>query len=644
MGFYDSLKSRLERFLLRGVMVHLLVVATMIGGISVIAGLLVRIGVHDAGSVGDSIWWAFLRLTDPGYLGDDVGVVRRVISTVVTVLGYVLFMGSLVAIMTQWLNQTIRHLEGGYTHIARKNHILILGWTARSPIVLRDLLLSEARVHRFLERIGLRRLHVVLMADEVNAALMRELRGRVGECWDSDQVTLRSGTPLRGDHLLRVDFLRASAVILPAGEHSGGGLDHADTHTIKALLSMSSHPSVQRPEQLPLVIAELLDSRRSAVARGAYRGPIEVLSSDLVVAQMIAQNIRHRALSYVYTELLTHREGNEIYARELPQLTGERFGALRDRLPLAIAMGVVRRGATGFVAHLNPAQDFVLESGDCVVVMAGDYEDAGRVHAESRAPISSEVIAVPRTVRHDRRVLIMGWSFKVPSLLNELVESAEGVVVDIVSSYPAKRREKAIERVVKDLRAVKVRHIQADFSVPHELADVAPELYDNVVILGSDRLGSGEEADARTIVGYLVLQGLLEGRTQRPDVMVELLDPGNVNLLGQRPGDILVSPVIISHMLAQVALRRELHAVFDDLFASGGSELAFRPGSAYGHEDGVSVTFASLMEDAARHGEIALGYLLDGAGDRPRLHLNPDREVLFKLGADDRIVVLSSEP
>ena len=70
------------------------------------------------------MWWAFLRLTDPGYLGDDEGLARRTISTVVTVLGYVLFLGLLIAILTQWLNQLIARLESGVTPVALSDHVL----------------------------------------------------------------------------------------------------------------------------------------------------------------------------------------------------------------------------------------------------------------------------------------------------------------------------------------------------------------------------------------------------------------------------------------------------------------------------------------------------------------------------------------
>ena len=76
--------------MLRGLRYRLLIAASIVAAVALVAGGL--IALLDAGSseLSAEVWWAFLRLTDPGYLGDDEGVARRSISTVVTVLGYVL--------------------------------------------------------------------------------------------------------------------------------------------------------------------------------------------------------------------------------------------------------------------------------------------------------------------------------------------------------------------------------------------------------------------------------------------------------------------------------------------------------------------------------------------------------------------------
>ncbi len=100
----DRIKFIVERQLVKGgAGFQLLVVGCFIALISLIGGLLVVLPPQagEFESAGHAIWWAFLRLTDPGYLGDDVGTWQRIVSTLLTIMGYVVFMGTLVAILTR---------------------------------------------------------------------------------------------------------------------------------------------------------------------------------------------------------------------------------------------------------------------------------------------------------------------------------------------------------------------------------------------------------------------------------------------------------------------------------------------------------------------------------------------------------------
>ncbi len=637
MRFFNYIKSLLERYLVRGAHFQILAVAALIGLVSVVGGSLLRLGGDATESWGEAVWWAFLRLSDPGYLGDDVGILRRLISTIVTVLGYVLFMGSLVAIMSQWLNATIRRLEAGHTPLVRKDHVLVLGWVARTSIVIRDLLVSQGRARRFLARRGARKLHVVLLAEEVSAELQNELATRTGDVWDPAAVTLRSGTPLRGDHLERVDFLRAAAIVLPAREFGPAGARSADTHTIKTLLSLSNHPIVDDPRDLPLVVAEILDSRKTDVAQSAYAGPIEVLPSDAIVSRLIMQAIQHPGLSSVYEELLVQAGGSELYVREVPELDGQPFEALAPRFARAVCIGVVRGAEEAARTHLNPPAGFEVESGDKLIFIAGSYEDAApspgaptpleRRRVEKRQPKPKATV----------RVLLLGWSHKIPALISELRTYETSYDVTVASAVSTDQRA-AMLRHVADVPNLSIKHIQADYSVPSELERLEPSTFDHVVMMGADWLGSGEESDARTLEGYLLLSRHLEKTSAEPEVVVELLDATNVGLLGERPAAVLVSPVVLSHMVAQVALRRELNVVFRELFTSGGPELIFCVASELGLEG--TVTFAEIQAAAHLRGETAIGLRLGGR--RGSIRLNPPRDEPVRLEADDEVIVLST--
>lgn len=124
--------------------------------------------------------------------------------------------------------------------------------------------------------------------------------------------------------------------------------------------------------------------------------------------------------------------------------------------------------------------------------------------------------------------------------------------------------------------------------------------------MGCDWLESKEEADARTILGHQLLRGLLADKEKKPDLLLELLDPENHALFQGEMDEVLISPMILSHILAQVALRPELNVVFHELFSSGGAEIYLRPAAWYDLV-GRELSFRELQEAVALAGETALG-------------------------------------
>ena len=635
-------KFRLERLMLRGAHYRLLVIAGIIGFTSLLAGLLAYGNTNGFGGPAEAVWWAFLRLTDPGYLGDDEGTLLRVVSTFLTVFGFVVFVGALVATLTQWMNQTIATLEEGHTPVSMRNHVVILGWTNRTAAVVRELVLSEGRVKRFLHRHGARGLRIAILADQVRVPLVRELRDRLGERWNDRQIVLRSGSPLRLEHLRRVDFAHAAAVLLPAGDFRRGP-SGSDTLVIKTLLSMANHPTAQdgRP---PPVVAELFDARKIHIARAAYGGRIELIAGDSIISRLIAQNVRHRGLSAVYGELLTHDRGNAIYVRSCPQLVGAPYRSLAALFPEAILLGATREHGSSFSPVLNPPATLRVEEGDRLVLLARSYEESAPVSGAAPAPADPAPPSAPRVPHaEERRILVLGWSHRVPALLREFDSyRGERFHIDVLSAVPAADREADVARYDSSPGRIALTHLDGDYASPSDLRRADPASYDNLILIGSDWLESGEEADARTILGYLLLREMLPG-TGGPEILVELLDPENLSLFRSRPGEVLISPMILSHMLAQVALRPELRSVFDELFGPGGAEISFVAAGRYGIV-GREIRFEDVQRHAAARGETALGVrLAPEAGPwSSGVRLNPPREQRWTLGESDEIVVLTS--
>ncbi|HEX6644246.1 MAG TPA: TrkA C-terminal domain-containing protein [Gemmatimonadales bacterium] len=649
----DRVTFVLERLMLRGAQWRILVIALAIGLISILGGALV-LAAPRAGPFHEEVWWAFLRLTDPGYLGDDVGTWRRIVSTLLTVVGYVIFLGALIAVMTQWLNALMRNLERGLTPIVESGHILILGWSDRTPTIVRELLVSEGRVRRFLRRHQARSLRVVILAEEVGPQHVIELRDSLGDLWDGRRIIFRSGSPLRIPHLARTDFLHASVIVIPGVDFASVGLTEsgaaaiqiADSSAIKIILSIANSAAAQRVDELPQIVAEIADSRKALVAERVYAGPVEVVASDLFISRLITQNVRNRGLSHLTAELFAHGPGNEIYVREHPALAGRTVAELPQRFRRAIVIGLVRRDAGRYRPLLSPDPGVVLGEGDRLVLVARHYEDT-----DPSEPPPREAVAVaapvrarppqPQSPRPLRRILVLGWNHRVPALVAGFGSyELDSFQVDIASVLPVAERERELAQYGVSPVRVPVRQIQADYTVPTELARLDPASYGTIILLGSNWLPGREESDARTVLGYLLLRELI-GTRPTPHVIAELMDPGNLALFREHQAEVLVSSQIISRILAQVTLRPELGPVFDELFGPSGCAIVFRTSESLGLA-GRELGFEEVQAAVTAAGGVALGLRIDAESSGPTggIRINPSREKRWTLLPDDQVIVL----
>ncbi len=389
-------------------------------------------------------------------------------------------------------------------------------------------------------------------------------------------------------------------------------------------------------------MTEIFDPNKVFMAQRAYRGILEILASDVFMTRCMAQNVRHPGLSRVFHEILSHGNGNEIFVRASEQFTGSRFGALAGAYPKAILLGVVRPRGESFCSMLNPPEDLILTSQDRLVFLAQEYEDCEPLDHYRPEPASHPSRHVPQArVKGKRRILILGWSHKASVLFKEFGRYVgEQFEIAVLSLVPSDKREAEVAQMGIDQQRVIATHREGDHTSLSDLEAMRPSEYDNVVILGSDWLETQEESDARTIVGHLVLRNALNRASspRKPKILVDLMDFDNVALFEDYNTEVLVTPLIASHVLAQVALRRELNVIYEELFGPGGAEIFFRPVSDYGIE-AQRTDFGKLKAMAARRGEIALGVRSKNRG----IALNPAHDAPHKLSESDDLIVLVRE-
>jgi voltage-gated potassium channel Kch len=447
------------------------------------------------------------------------------------------------------------------------------------------------------------------------------------------RVVTRSGSATDPADLALVNLRAARTVIVPAPE-TDAGLELeprlADTVVLKALLAVTKADGV-RPGH-PHIVAELKDARTQRVARQVVGPSAALVLSTPLISRLLVQTGRQSGLSAVYTELLDF-SGCEIYTAPQPGLTGKTFReavlAYEDSAPLGVltAAGELQLGA--FEHRFGP--------GDQLVVLSED-DDTIRMNARPSTVRTDLMVDGPATApSRVERTLVLGASERLELVLGELdAYAAPGSEVTVVGDLGADGVEPRLQRTIERLQRVRSTFQDGDVTDREVLDSHESWGFDHVIVLAETRQHGHEMADARTLITLLHLrdQGHRAGRVV--PVTTEMLDLRNQALAQVTDvDDFIVSDTLVSLMMTQVAENPHLVRVFDELFSPEGHELYLKPAVSF-VRPGVPVSFATVVESAARKGMVALGHRVGGT-----IRLNPKKSALATYGDQDKVVVLA---
>lgn len=606
-----------ETLLTRSPGYQLMLVALVIGMLSLGCGVLVHLTNPSAFSdTPAAVWWAFLRLTDPGYLGEDKGVAPRLISTFLTLAGYVVFLGALVAIMTNWLDRLMAFLASGRSPIFEEGHVLIIGWNERIHALIEEV------VHTAQQLIGNEvKPAIVILCEPYDQGMYRRLLQKLDpEVRHRCRILIRSGDPLEAESLERVDFAYARSIILISSAKGDRAQRYLSDITLaKVLMSMKAlAPDLEEP---PNVVVEVASSRNKLLAESVgWKDRTEAVVADDIMGRLFCQAMRFPGISRVYHRLLTDTFGDSLQLKSAQEL-GLAGKSLRDsvcQLQEGTPIGAMHVGGRqSDLGLLN--LDRELQADDLVVLIVSRAQRS--VPKGTSVPTRSLPPSRPSTTR---RVMVVGWS---SHLVSFLVETAaykhEEHQVTLVWDAELPREKARLQRLQESLPNLKLHFEHGSLAEESELERLQVDSYDKVVLL-ADHAEEPLVADAENVLRCLLLEGA------KPDIVVELNDEDNRPLIKMGQADVLMTGEILSHLLAQVSIHRSLMWIYEELFTKGGAELRLRS-----PEDGGE-SYADCQSSALQAGAIAVGCLRQG-----RVIFNPDPDT--QLDSSDRLILVEME-
>ena len=601
-GLYE-----LERVWARGPMIQICLLLLLLCCLALAGGCLIHLIYPIQGDLGQSIWWAFLHLTDTGYMGGDKDSFERIVSIVLTLTGALLFVGGVVAILTNWLDRQMARLAAGLTPVAEEGHLLLLG----SNPGISDLI-SEC-ISAALQRWPHGPLpNVVVLCEEpvelnVPAPLCKKVR-----------LVSRTGSTSQIEHLERADFTRARTILVLSSRGQRGP-GPSDLHVLKALVALRTH----LPPGGPRVVLDLsYPSSARLIPSLAGTLQTEVLSSLDLVGRLFFQCLRHPGISQAYRQLFSDAVGQSILLYACPPgRAGQRLGRLRQLIGGAIVIGVLSQGKASLLAW-----DELVLSGDELILVASNLQDV-----EFLDPTQADEPAFgrpsPEHPRPTMRLLVVGFNEGLLALLRECSsQTAEVVAVTLMAGLTPDQKS-SLESVIPPQFEFEL--VQSNLRQAEDLNRLPKCSFDRVLLLAENHPDPAV-ADAETALRYALL---LERESR---FVVELHQESNAPLFGPSH-DVITTDQMMNHMLAQIALKPDFKDLYQELLSPQGFQLRLLRLSELWQSGPrpVRSSWGSLKERLFEMGWLALGIEL------AQLTLNPPLNQDFALNSMTRLLVLS---
>lgn len=226
-------------------------------------------------------WWLLTTMTTVGYgdVSPQTVLGRTWAMFVVFTLGIGTF-GLIIGVITEGFSKHKRLKEEGKLMYKGENHYVVIGWTAKSKIAIKELLVSQEN-------------REIVLIDELEKTPI-----------EHDHIHYIQGSPTDLETLKKAKIEVSKAVLIFAPQ----GIENADLADGKTLIVASSIESYDRhTEKNIYTIAEILD--RKHVENFRHVKVDEFILSQESVSFLMAKSAHTNGSSHLFTQLLSQQDG-----------------------------------------------------------------------------------------------------------------------------------------------------------------------------------------------------------------------------------------------------------------------------------------------------------------------------------------------
>jgi len=600
-------------------------------------GGMLRIFSNDNLSLYQSTWLAWTYIADPGTHADAEGLSNRVIAVIIT-LGGMLIFALVIGLVSDEIGRCVDILNKGTSRCIEDDHTLMLGWTDKSLAIIQELALANESegggVIVVLAEAGKQEMEATLLSALQMNEHPLELHGT--------EVIFRSGNPLMENQLHKVSVLTSRAII--ALSPDGVSPDEADSRMVRQVLCLKAF----KDDLNSHVVVEMQDIDNKELVELVAPDIAEVIVAHDMIGRLMIQCTREPELSAILENLLGF-DGAEFYFEKWKAVVGKTFGEITCRFDDAVPVGV-KVGATNSVL-INPKNSYRIKPDDALLFLAEDNDSYSvndgtyQQKFNDIDKIASEVCNFQGFNKRPRlekeKLLFCGWRRDMYDMIMQLERCvAAGSELWLFNTVPAQERiEMLSDNGNKDeleLKQLSIKNVVGNPLVRRDLRrlvavddqgqpikgeTITLDCFNSILILADDiAIENGAEmqsSDSQSLVTLLFIQDiqkrlfeknqLLQGtnkRSKKPmtqedinpykklcNPISEILDTRTRGLLQvANCKGYVMSNIIVSSVIAQIAEDRDMNLVLGELLSGKGSELFLGDISAYLSEEELQLS------------------------------------------------------
>ncbi|KAM7250744.1 hypothetical protein ACFE04_022627 [Oxalis oulophora] len=603
------------------------------------------------GSFAESLWLSWTFVADSGNHADTGGLGPRIVSVSISAGGMLIF-AMMLGLVSDAISEKVDSLRKGKSEVIEKNHVLILGWSDKLGSLLKQLAIANKSVGGGV---------VVVLAERDKEEMELDI-AKLEFNFMGTSVICRSGSPLIMADLKKVSVSKARAIIVLASDENA---DQSDARALRVVLSLTGVKEGLRGH----VVVEMSDLDNEPLVKLVGGELIETVVAHDVIGRLMIQCALQPGLAQIWEDVLGF-ENCEFYIKRWPQLDELRFEDVLVSFPDAIPCGI-KIAAEGGRIILNPDDDYVLKTGDEVLVIAEDDD----TYAPGPCPEIRNGLfrRIPDPPKYPEKILFCGWRRDIDDMIMVLEALlAPGSELWMFNEVPEKERERKLTDGGLDipgLENLKLIHREGNAVIRRHLEFLPVETFDSILILADESLeDSIVQSDSRSLATLLLIRDIQSKRLPSKDtkstsirlggfshsswiremqqasdrsiIISEILDSRTRNLVSvSRISDYVLSNELVSMALAMVAEDKQINCVLGELFAEEGNEMCIKPAEFYLF-DQEELNFFDIMVRGRQRREIVIGYR---PAHMERAIINPsDKAELRKWSLDDVFVVISS--